>query len=478
MMGFAAELRVVHWALLLSIGLSVLLETPQLARAQNCLDVYNPSQVLRFDITMSSAADWDALRHSCPTGVCPLPHTLYPAFFSCGNQQFFVGIRRKNGPAEPSEENPQKVALKVEIGGFIPGQTFAGKSTLSLESGSFGSLVTEGLSWLLYKSAGVVASDAAWAKVYVNGAHAGLFINVEQVDKVFLPSHGLDNGGFLYKEEDQRTRELETNPFAFNWYPFDHPLAPPETTAPANWQEAAQTLVDMDALLTLAAAENFISNTEGVVGSMMNYWYYDWSILPNDDPGGKQPRLYFAWDLDVSMRTEQIELPIDGSGAGHLELGLIDEVSELGLPLPGPAFRSDYCAIYRALLDGPLALSATLLLVDSLEATIANGINADPYQQTGAASAEFDRIRDFLQTRTAFLWRQFHPADFDRDGDGDLRDMSSLMTCFMATSVNGCATDSCRSAFDFNNDCVVDGDDISSILLQLLGPGVSNGTCD
>ena len=230
---------------------------------------------------------------------------------------------------------------------------------------------------------------------------------------MYLTDHTLDNSGWLFKHEDQRTHEvpLESNPFRFAWYPFDHSatippdMNNPEIPAPSNWREQAQWRVNIPALLRFGATENFITNTDGAVEKMNNYWYYDWSTEPNDDPNFQQPRLYFGWDLDTIMKSQDtnwdIIAPEGAGGSGHLWHGLIRELDESGTPFAEPTFQADYLSIYNNLMDGPLALSNTLALVNSIEPVISAAMDADPYQQTGSAAAEFQRIRDFLTDRTA-----------------------------------------------------------------------------
>jgi hypothetical protein len=389
------------------------------AHAQDCNDLYNPNQILTFNITMDPL-DWDAVRTSCAGGVCPPPpHTYFQANLQCGTiGPILIGIRRKSDLAEPSEADPQKVSLKLDINEFVPGQTFAGKTKLSLENSSEGATVSEGLSWQIYEAAGgFVAGRSAWVLVYVNGAYKGIYSNVEQVDKAFLTDHGLDNGGWLFKgllagaEEDQRTRENppEPNVFAFNWYPFDHPdpLIYPEIPAPGDWRDQALVRVNMPNLISLAAAENFIANDDGAVQKMNNYWYYDWSILPGDDPAGQQPRLYFAWDLDTVMKSQSVGTDILDSGPGHLQQGLVEELDEAGVPFPAPTFQADYFTTYKSMLNGPLAVSQTVAMVNTYEPLLTPHIDADPYQQLGGTTAEeFQRLREFMQDRTNSLVSQ------------------------------------------------------------------------
>ncbi|MEE9366822.1 MAG: CotH kinase family protein, partial [Dehalococcoidales bacterium] len=382
-------------------------------------NLFDPRRILDVNITMD-AGDWDTLRFSCPGGWCgEPPHPYWPATLECGDLgigPMLVGIRRKNDVAEPSEADPQKVSLKIDINRFAPGQLFAGKKKLSLENGSEMAIVTEALSWNIYQAAGFISGRAAWCKVYVNGSYKGLYANVEQVDKVFLTDNGIDNGGFLWKDHEllgqqQRTRELETSPFNFNWYPFDHPDYMVETIPPpVDWRDQALWRVDMPHILTLAAAENFISNQDAAIQKNTNYWYYDWSTEPNDDPNGQQPRLYFPWDLDTTLKGGEIERGIiDQKDDGHMWEGLIEELDEAGVPFAEPTFQDDYLDIYTNLLDGPLELSKMLTLVNNIESVIVAEVDADPYTHltdVNTAEWEFKHIRDFLTARTAYVTAQ------------------------------------------------------------------------
>jgi spore coat protein CotH len=367
------------------------------AEAQDCTDLYNPEQVLNLYITVAPA-DWDALIAYCPGGKCPEKpesgHTYWPGQLQCQDTTpISVGVRRKMDPAAPSESNPQKVSLKIDINRYVPGQTFARKSKLSLECGSDSSVVTEGFSWQMYQAATVVASRSAWVKVWVNGTYRGLYSNVEVVDKNFFDDHGFADGGFVYKIEEQRTREAEANPFAFNWYPFDHPTYIPEVSQPADWRTQARWRVDMPQLLKFAAVENYIANSDGTLNQMHNYHYYDWSILPNDDPAGQQPRLYLPWDLDTCFKRWDTTLPVLGSGGGSLRAGILQDT----------VFGPEYLDAYQQVLEGGLAASNTMRMASRIESVIAPAFDADPNHGQGTAAAEFQTMRDYLKARSTYL---------------------------------------------------------------------------
>lgn len=438
------------------------------ATAQDCGSLFDPGQVLEFQITMDPA-DWSALRVSCPGGLCgPKPYHYWNATFRCEDgPEIVVGIRRKNGTAEPSESDPQKPALKIDINEFVQGQTYFGKTKLNLENGGGsagpppegegegaaagggGGGLTEGVSWLLYNNVGIVTSRVAWVRILVNGEYIGLYMNVEQVDKAFLFDHGIDENGWLFKGpgNEQRTRESEPNPFAFNWYPFDH--VNPAETPPTDWHDQTEWRVDMPQLFKLAAVTNFVANKDAVVFKNNNYWFYDWSVFPD----GQQPRLYLGWDLDTTMKSQDSDLPVLGvpTNNGHMAQGLLRDDA---------VFQAQYYQAYGDLMNGPLSLASTLATVNALEVVISADLNADPNQSGGGAAGQFQAIRDFLQARTTFVLGELGGCP---DAVCDLSETSCTCPadCGAPPSIEGSCTDmiddDCDGPIDCSDsDCVAD----------------------
>ncbi len=332
-----------------------------------------------------------------------------------------VAIRRKSGIALPSEADPQKIAIKVDIskpGYTPPAQRFGGKKKLSLENGCDSSLITEGLAWRIYQAAGVVASRANWVKVYLSTDlgetwnYMGLYINVEQIDEEFLEDHmpNRHDYGFLYQRtenlgEIKETRAGEANPFRFKWYPFDHPTDVSETSAPSDWVAQTPERVDMDQLLKFGAVEDFISNQDGTINKGNNFYYYDWATNPTDpnlmDPDYKQPRMYFPWDLDTCM-TGATTTPIIDDRGGSFVRGLILEQQKNGTPLGYHTFQADYYSTYKSLIDGPLTTANLQALISSIQAAISAEVAADPYAGV-SASEEFSRLNSYVAARRTFV---------------------------------------------------------------------------
>ena len=155
--------------------------------SESWVDVFNPKQVLTLNLQMEPA-QWDIIRHDITNKI------KHPAYFWADGDDtlLLVSVRRKSSRALPSEANPIKVGLKIDINDYVSGQTWRSLRKLSLENGADTSTLLEGFAWYLHRLAWTPAGYpympplASWARVYVNGEYFGVYVNVEQIDKRFL----------------------------------------------------------------------------------------------------------------------------------------------------------------------------------------------------------------------------------------------------------------------------------------------------
>ncbi|MCZ6695026.1 MAG: CotH kinase family protein, partial [Acidobacteria bacterium] len=156
-----------------------------------CLLPNEPFQVLDFHLDIDPA-DWDAIRHDTTF------NDERSAMFHCGDEiPGLVSVRRKPTIAIPSEADPRKVSLKIDLDEFVLGQEWNSHRKFNLENGGPGALVREGVAWLLMARAGVITSGATWVRLHVNGEVIGIYIRAEQIDKAFLRRHLNEDLGFL-----------------------------------------------------------------------------------------------------------------------------------------------------------------------------------------------------------------------------------------------------------------------------------------
>ena len=126
-------------------------------------EAFDPLILRTLNIQMTPQ-DWDFIRKD-------LTETYRPAqFWADGESPILVAVRRKSSRAYPSESNPIKVGLKIDINEYVDGQLWHGLNKLSLENGNGPGALGEGLAWNMHRLAGAPAGGypvafANWARV-------------------------------------------------------------------------------------------------------------------------------------------------------------------------------------------------------------------------------------------------------------------------------------------------------------------------
>jgi spore coat protein CotH len=121
-----------------------------------------------------------------------------------------VAVRPKGMSSLMSGRGSGRMPLKVDFNFFNFAQNFRGIKKLSLNNGfSDPSFIRETIGYELFEQMNLPTPRRAFADVWVNNHHLGLYTIVEQVDKTFLRRHFTNPEGNLYKPEQR--------PAALNW---------------------------------------------------------------------------------------------------------------------------------------------------------------------------------------------------------------------------------------------------------------------
>lgn len=285
-------------AVLAALAASAVLTAP--AQAEAWQEVFDPNTLATLELELEPA-DWDTIRFDTTNEI------EVPAMFAAsGEAPILVSVRRKSSRALPSEADPRKVGLKIDINEFVDDQEWHGLVKLSLENGADVDPVAEGLAWNLHELAGVEGfygagyhpALASWVKVYVNGEYLGVYVNVEQRDRRMLENRGLFVRGqtWLYEIDDINGYALEVGEPDSPTYsrlcyaPFRTALAC-KTPSDAVLATELSELIDMQAMLTQGAVDAVTGNQDALFSHGKNYFFADFAN------GGK--RRYFPWDLDA-----------------------------------------------------------------------------------------------------------------------------------------------------------------------------------
>lgn len=379
----------------------VLLPAPG-ALAQAWPEVFNPFQILTLNLQLSQQ-DWDTIRFDT-TNEIEVP----AMFWADGESPILVSVRRKSSRALPSEADPIKVGLKVDINELVDGQKWRGLTKVSLENGADSGVIQEGFAWNLHRLAsssyGYQAAFASWVQLRVNGQLIGVYVNAEQRDKQMLRNRGLwvDDETWIFDQDDIGVPEIEEgdgfsptyNTLCYVPFRVAGKKSSDTCPTPTDAQLATQLplLINMPGMLTQGAVDAYTDNPDALLSHGKNFQFVDF-IDPNNT-GKDTRRLYFPWDLDAVFRSTTGNIYASGSGR-KVSASPYQEVI-----LGNPTFRAQYNQIMLDLLNGPLAVANVHAFLNQAEATILSALANDPFPTTNSSPAEeFNQLRAWVAAR-------------------------------------------------------------------------------
>lgn len=199
---------------------------------------------------------------------------------------------------------------------WVEAGNFHDVSSINLEAANYDPTGQKnGLAYAVFRDVGLVASNANFAALYVNGGYYGVYENVEQVNGQFLDNHYDDGSGNLYYFIwNGHYGELRTNEEVGDvsrWTEMEALVnATPDSVSWADFEARIVELVDIDQLLLALATEAVIPQVDGVWAGSANCYVYDNPL----GCGGQGCLQYLPWDLDSAFVAPPLDLcPACGS---------------------------------------------------------------------------------------------------------------------------------------------------------------------
>jgi spore coat protein CotH len=370
------------------------------ASAQSWPQVFDPLVVRTFNLDLDPA-DWDTIRFDTTNEI------EVPAMFRAdAESQILVSVRRKSSRALPSEADPRKIGLKIDINEFVSSQQWHGLVKLSLENAGDIHVLSEGMAWQLHQlaaSAGFYGPEAYpalanWVRVYVNGEFLGVYSNVEQRDTQYLRNRGVRVSGktWLYEIDDIDTWALESGDphsptfLALCYQPFaaaskGKKTASCPTPADSVLESGLDALIELDAMLAQGAIDAFLDNPDALFSHGKNFFFADF-----DHSGLK--RRYIPWDLDAVFRSTSASIYGKPARRG------VTQTPYQSILLNHAGIRARYNAVLAAMIAGPLSEANVHAFLNALEPVLAPAIAADPYI-TESPAATFAALRSWISAR-------------------------------------------------------------------------------
>ncbi len=246
-------------------------------------DLYDPGCVVRYDISIAED-DWQAMQddYDCAVSGCGNTSTLKdkrPAVLTYGVESLDVGIRLKGNASTFLAGG--KMQFRIDINWLDPDAEFHGVTSVNLEAANYDPTGQKnGLALEVFRDAGLVASRANFATLYVNDEFYAVYENVEQINGQFLDNHYEDSTGnlyyFIWNGHYSELRSNEEIGDVSNWTAMEDLVNnTPGSISMEDFHDQIVRLVDVDELLLAFAAEAVIPQVDGVWAGSANCYVYD-----------------------------------------------------------------------------------------------------------------------------------------------------------------------------------------------------------
>lgn len=382
---------------------------------------YDPEvvQTIRLEI---QPEDLDRLQRA-------LPERIYvPGTFRWNDVALYpVGVRYK-GNSSSHPDSPHKRSFLIDLAEYKKGQRFLGLRHVALDNGiQFGGLFSERLITDVLRELGVKASRCNYARVFLNGKPAGVYVNVERIDRSFLERHFGSAHGPLFKVDEggpgadlrYQGRDPALYRKAFELHAGDEAegfRALVEFTRAIDPSAGNRgdpgRVFDLDAFIKTTAVMLFSGAFDQYTGwGPHNYYLYR-------DPADRR-WTYIPWDLDVGFADHAFgRIPVlEGWHAAW------------PAPVPGrplmerlvsnPVLLDRYREQARVILERWFRPEVVMPKLQRLHEQLRPALQEDPYPPRRVTVPSDTRIEDVLASMEKFMRDRYALARAQLEAPGD-----------------------------------------------------------
>lgn len=366
-------------------------------------NIFNNSKVHEVRIFSYHTSDWDSIvNRYVPKVYTPMSVKINGAGMDS------VGLRIKGNSFDPvSMANKKYQPFRLKFGKFINGQKYDGLKDVNLHSHD---LLTNFLGYNVWRTSGLIAPRTSFARLYFDDVFIGLYMFVDEIDKVFLKSYYGNDDGNLYKADGKGAN--------FSWLGSDPDLYEAyalETNTSSNnksdliallnsiYNTPENTLIDsiskylnLDVFLNSMAIEMYICKRDAFYDSGHNYFLYHNTASRKFE--------YMPWDLDVSFQTyDPFNLNFI-SNSGAINNPFVNKI------LNNSVFKQKY---YSAVCE---LINSTALNKDRLTSLINNTelfLNANSMSFSNSSGMSINDVKSFVSMRKGQIENNFIGSAFN-----------------------------------------------------------------
>lgn len=308
---------------------------------------------------------------------------------------------------DTSRELPKK-SLKLKF----EGEAFAnGRDVLNFNAEyEDNSYIHSYISSTLFTQTGHPCFQTEYARIYLNGAFLGLYLNVENMDEAFLTSRGLDPNGNLYKatydgaclsvQDNVNTHwEKKTNESSGR-EDLQELIQKINTVPDSAYYQFAHEVFDYDRMVNIIALNLLLAN-----GSTYYHNYY----MYHNPADGKWSM--FPWDMDKTFTSYGTGYPFQRSTSWEADNPFLERAM-----MCAPIFE-DIQQRIKELTQTFFSPDYLYPIIDNIKNVLAESIAQDTTDLNPNVDkwyVQLQRERDFIKDRYAALLDQFknHPRTF------------------------------------------------------------------
>ncbi len=287
---------------------------PATTRADEADLIFDDTEVLTYELSFAQPDWWDSLTIYFEMDDPP----YLPATFTFQDQVFdSVGVRFKGNSSYYGYPGVKK-SFKLKFDKFHEEQRFYGLKKTNLNN-SFKdpTMLREKVYLDFLRGRSIPAMRANHVRLLINGELWGLYVQVEQVDKIFFQGYyGDDEDGNLFKGDPHGTMEwlgpdpepykhnyeLKTNEEEDDWSDLIHLIDVLNHTPIEMLQDSLGANFDAPVFLEFLAANNLFVNLDAYIGTGHNYYVYH---RQSDDRF-----VHFTWDCNEAFGNFNYGMPL------------------------------------------------------------------------------------------------------------------------------------------------------------------------
>jgi spore coat protein CotH len=308
----------------------------------------------------------------------------------------------------------KKKDFKISFNAYEPGRSFLGIKKLNLRGlNRDPGVIREKLVLDLLREIDAPASRASYARFYINDEYYGLYLMLEEVDRVFLNAHFGNSDGNLYKCarvsleycqdgnykytygplgwapcDEGRVYELQTNEAEDDYSDLAHFIQVLNKTSDAEFKEEIEKVFNVRDFLKGLAVNTLVGDCDGYWRIGNNYFLYH-----NTWTG----RFEFIFrDLDLTLgvcwATEDLSTnDIYNFGPRNNGRPLVHRILNVS------EFNGLYSRFVREIIDGPFHPDSLWPRVIEIKSMIQSAVEEDPYRPLDYGWSMDDFNRSYLE---------------------------------------------------------------------------------